>query len=206
MATEAAGVSARAQSTRIRILDAAAAVMSDRGLAHATTKEISRAAGFSEATLYKHFQDKEDLFLTVMRERLPTDFIGRLAGLADRAGTGTVRALLQEVAAAAVPFYRDLVPMLGAAFAQPDLLARHQQSLKASSLGPHLALPALAEYLRAEQRLGRLTERAQPDALAALLLGACFQRAFLIAFEGEHLADRSADEFAQTLIDSLLPE
>ncbi|MFI6314486.1 TetR/AcrR family transcriptional regulator [Nocardia fusca] len=206
MSPATAGVSPRAQSTRIRILDAAAAVMSERGLAHATTKEIARAAGFSEATLYKHFQDKEDLFLTVMRERLPTDFVGHLAGLADRAGTGTVRVLLQEVAARALPFYRDLAPMLGAAFAQPDLLARHQEALSATGLGPHLALSALADYLRAEQRLGRLTERALPDALAALLLGACFQRAFLIEFEGEHLDDQSADEFARGLIDSLLPD
>lgn len=206
MDTEQAGASPRAQSTRIRILDAASTVMSERGLAGATTKEIARAAGFSEATLYKHFQDKEDLFLTVMRERLPTEFIGYLAGLADRAGTGTVRALLREVAAAAVPFYRDLAPMLGSAFAQPDLLARHQQILRATGLGPHLALSALADYLDAEQRLGRLAERAQPLALAALLLGACFQRAFLIEFEGEHLDDRPADEFARMLVDSLLPE
>ncbi|MFE3003047.1 hypothetical protein ACFXG4_49905 [Nocardia sp. NPDC059246] len=42
--------------------------------------------------------------------------------------------------------------------------------------------------------------------LAALLLGACFQRAFLIEFEGEHLADQPADEFARALVDSLLPE
>ncbi|NUP25109.1 MAG: helix-turn-helix transcriptional regulator [Nocardia sp.] len=180
--------------------------MSDRGLANATTKEIARTAGLSEATLYKHFQDKEDLFLTVMRERLPSEFVGRLAGLTDRAGTSTVRALLQEVAADAVPFYRDLAPMLGAAFAQPDLLARHQQMLSATGLGPHLALSALAEYLGAEQRLGRLAERAQPHTLAALLLGACFQRAFLIEFEGEHLADRSAAEFARDLVDTLLSE
>ena len=69
-----------------------------------------------------------------------------------------------------------------------------------------LALLALADYLRAEQRLGGLTGKARPDMLAALLLGACFQRAFLIEFEGEHLADQSADEFARTLVDNLLPE
>ncbi|MGW0182960.1 TetR/AcrR family transcriptional regulator [Nocardia sp. NPDC003345] len=206
MGAEIAGASPRAQLTRIRILDAAAAVMSDRGLANATTKEIARAAGFSEATLYKHFQDKEDLFLTVMRERLPSDFVGLLAGLTARAGTGTVRSVLREVATDAVPFYRDLAPMLGAAFAQPVLLARHQQMLSSAGLGPHLALAALAEYLGAEQRLGRLTERARPRTLAALLLGACFQRAFLIEFEGEHLADQPAEEFARDLVDTLLPE
>jgi AcrR family transcriptional regulator len=200
------GASPRARSTRIRILDAASAVMTERGLTGATTKEIARAAGFSEATLYKHFTDKEDLFLTVMRERLPAGFIGYLAALAGRAGAGPVRVRLREVAARAVPFYRELTPMLGAVFAQPDLLARHQEVLRAAGVGPHLALSALADYLRAEQRLGGLTTKAQPDVLAALLLGACFQRAFLIEFEGEHLADRPDDEFALALVASLLPE
>ncbi|HEX4258089.1 MAG TPA: helix-turn-helix domain-containing protein, partial [Streptosporangiaceae bacterium] len=44
--------------TRDRILDAATHVMRTRGFARTTTKEIARAAGYSEATLYKHFQDK----------------------------------------------------------------------------------------------------------------------------------------------------
>ncbi len=58
--------------TRDRILDAATHVMRTRGFARTTTKEIARAAGYSEATLYKHFQDKTDLFLAVLKERLPT--------------------------------------------------------------------------------------------------------------------------------------
>ena len=58
--------------TRDRILDAAAHVMRTRGFARTTTREIARAAGYSEATLYKHFQDKTDLFLAVLKERLPS--------------------------------------------------------------------------------------------------------------------------------------
>src|ERR1700723_2853279 len=59
-------------NTRDRILDAAAHVMRTRGFARTTTKEIARAAGYSEATLYKHFLDKTDLFLAVLKERLPS--------------------------------------------------------------------------------------------------------------------------------------
>ena len=40
-------------STRDRMLDAAAHVMHTRGLSRATTKEIAKAAGYSEAALYK---------------------------------------------------------------------------------------------------------------------------------------------------------
>lgn len=205
MSQDKPAASPRAYSTRIRILDAASQVMTERGLANATTKQVARAAGFSEATLYKHFQDKEELFLTVMQERLPGEFIDYLAGLAARAGTHTVRHHLLGVATRAVPFYRTVVPMLGAVYAQPALLARHQQELRAAGLGPHLALTTLANYVRAEQQLGRITTTADPNALAALLLGACFQRAFLLEYEGEHIADQPVAEFAAMLVDNLLP-
>lgn len=50
-----------------------------------------------------------------------------------------------------------------------------------------LACP-LAEYLTAEQRLGRVAPGADTSASAALLIGACFQHAFLGYFT-EHPAD-----------------
>lgn len=55
----------------VRIIDAAHQLMLTIGLARATTKEIARAAGCSEAALYKHFPSKEELFVAVLRERLP---------------------------------------------------------------------------------------------------------------------------------------
>jgi AcrR family transcriptional regulator len=48
-------------TSRDRILDGAVDVMRSRGLARASTKEIARAAGVSEALLYKLFADKTDL-------------------------------------------------------------------------------------------------------------------------------------------------
>ena len=58
--------------TRERIVEAAERVMRERGLARGTTKEIARAAGYSEGTLYKHFESKEDLFLAMLTERFPS--------------------------------------------------------------------------------------------------------------------------------------
>ena len=57
-------------TTRDRILDAAATVMREKGIAKATTKEIARAAGYSEALLYKHFADKQEIYMGVLRERV----------------------------------------------------------------------------------------------------------------------------------------
>ncbi len=46
---------------RERILDAAAAVMAERGYAAATIHQIARTAGCADGTVYNHFRDKRDL-------------------------------------------------------------------------------------------------------------------------------------------------
>lgn len=190
--------------TRTRLIDAAAEVIRTKGLAHMTTKEIARVAGFSEATLYKHFRDKEELAVFVMRECLPTGFIQSLGGLLARAGVATVRANLEEVARDAVPFYREMVPLAASLFAEPTVLGRLQDWLRESGLGPHLANHALAAYLSREQELGRLAAGVHPLSAAELLLGACFQRAFLTQFVGEHAVVASLDQFAADLVDTVL--
>ncbi|MFC4225392.1 TetR/AcrR family transcriptional regulator [Lysinibacter cavernae] len=59
-------------STRNRILDAAAAVLTRRGIAGTTTRAIVREADCSEALSATYFGDKQEIFLAVMSERMPT--------------------------------------------------------------------------------------------------------------------------------------
>jgi len=165
-------------STRERILDAAAAVMREHGVAHATTKQIARTAGYSEALLYKHFHDKEDILLHVLQERMPA-FTATAA-----AGEGTVEVNLVEVAHSALRFYREGFPMMASMVAQPRLMAVVRGSLAKYGAGPQHPLTALAAYLTDEQALGRVSAAADPATVAALLLGACFQQAFLRYFSG----------------------
>jgi AcrR family transcriptional regulator len=194
-----------AADTRERILDAAAQVMGTLGLAKATTKQIARAAGYSEATLYKHFPDKTELLMAVLGERLPP-LIGSLTRLPDQAGQGVVAERLEQVADQAVRFYQHSFPMLASLFAEPALLARHRQALAAVGAGPQRANEALAAYLRAERDLGRINPSVDPDAGAAMLLGACFQRAFFSAFSGQPIPDAERARFAASLVTCLLAE
>ncbi len=166
-------------STRDRIVDAAAEVMRTHGLARATTKEIAKAAGYSEAALYKHFQDKTDLFLAVLAERSPGGLPALLATLPTRAGKATVTENLQEVAEAAIDFYRKGFPMAASLFSEPQLLSAHREALRQRGAGPQRVNTALAAYFAAEQRLGRVRADVDTHAAAALLLGACLQHAFL---------------------------
>ncbi|WP_163509640.1 TetR/AcrR family transcriptional regulator [Fodinicola acaciae] len=188
-------------TTRDRMLDAAAHVMRVRGLARATTKEIAKEAGFSEAALYKHFSDKTDLFVAVLTERVPSDLNGLLAGLPDAVGRKPVREVLEEVARTAVGFYRQTFPIAGSLFSDPRLLAAHRRALAERGSGPHIPRDLLAGYLAAEQRAGRIKPATDPTAAAQLLLGACLQTAFLETFSTE-----SADpaETASVLVSTLV--
>lgn len=168
--------------TRERLVDAAAHVMRTLGFARTTTKEIARASGYSEATIYKHFPDKTALFLAVLHERVPS--FGPFAReLSDDAETRPVRDRLCALAAAAIAFYLEGFPISVSIFAEPGLLAGHRAALAGRDAGPHRPLTALTDYLRAEQRRGRIGAEADCAAAAALLLGACFQYAFLCCFE-----------------------
>jgi AcrR family transcriptional regulator len=188
--------------TRERILAAARQVIVQRGLVGATTKEIARAAGVSEGTLYNHFRNKEDLFLSTLRQ-LPSGFIRLVIDLPARAGSGSVRSILTEVAQAALEFYDESVPMGGSIFADPELLQRHRELLQELGAGPQRANELLAAYLRAEQGLGRVRADADFDTAAYFLLGAIFQRAYWRQFLGEP-RDAAADQrFLAGVIDGL---
>jgi AcrR family transcriptional regulator len=168
-------------TTRDQILDGAAEVMSTLGLGRATTREIAHAAGLSEAALYKHFRDKDELFLCVLSERLPEQVVV-LMELQSRVGRRTVRTNLEELAGAALELYDRTWPFVAALFAEPALLAKHSDGLRRSGKSPRKGIELLAAYLRAEQRIGRVAPGVDTEAAASLLLGACMQRACMRRF------------------------
>ena len=205
--------------TRDRILDAAAHVMRTRGFARTTTKEIARAAGYSEATLYKHFTDKTDLFLAVLKERLPSlgSTLGALSAALDAdtsspAGPATRESLASRLAATArgaIAFYEASFPISASVFSEPELLAAHHAAVTRQGAGPQYPLAALARYLRLEQERGRIRPGADCDAAASLLLGSCFQYAFLRCFAqlppDPEAAAAHATAIAATLLAGLEP-
>jgi AcrR family transcriptional regulator len=68
----------RRQHTRELLLDAAEEVFAARGFEGASLDEIADTAGYTRGAIYKHFADKEDLFLAVNKrfnERFLTGFL-----------------------------------------------------------------------------------------------------------------------------------
>ncbi|GAA2407370.1 TetR/AcrR family transcriptional regulator [Actinomadura vinacea] len=186
-------------SARERILDAAAEVMLERGMAGTTTKEIARAAGYSEALLYKHFRDKEELLLHVMHHRMPAFIDGVVAG------EGEVAANLAALAHRALNFYLRAFPMMASMVSQPKLMAATRESLRKYDAGPRVPVDRLAAYLRAERDAGRIAAGADPEAIASLFMGACFQQGFLHYFAHGPDGPAIPESDARALVAPLLP-
>ncbi|RLB61821.1 MAG: TetR/AcrR family transcriptional regulator [Deltaproteobacteria bacterium] len=72
---------------RDQILDAACAEFSAHGYAAASQNRIIKAAGVSKGAMYYYFDDKEDLFVTMVHRKL--------AGLAEVIGLGVVDTIEQ---------------------------------------------------------------------------------------------------------------
>ncbi|MFI6939216.1 TetR/AcrR family transcriptional regulator [Streptomyces sp. NPDC050418] len=187
---------------RARILDAAHALMLSVGLARATTKAIAKEAGCSEAALYKHFTSKEDLFVTVLKERLP-----RLTPLLQELSADPTERTLEEnlvrIAYEAALFYEQSFPIAASLYAETQLKNRHEATMREMGTGPHMPIVGVDGYLRAEQAAGRIRPDADTHAAASLLLGACAQRAFAYDAAGP-FPPPPAEDFARALVRTLL--
>jgi AcrR family transcriptional regulator len=188
-------------NTRQQILKATERVILSKGLARVTTKEIARAAGYAEGTLYKHFETKEDLFLAVIQESLP-DFVETVQE--DRAGKATVQANLEEIAHATINYYDKLMPLVVSLFADADLLTRHREWMQTQNAGPMRIYERVAAYVEAEQHLDRIDIQRDPFCVAALLLGPCFQYVFLRCFMGVDPSTMTQQKFVSELVQTLI--
>jgi AcrR family transcriptional regulator len=67
------------RARREQIVGAATRVFAEKGFRRATTREVARAAGISEGTIYNYFEDKDALLLAILdrlneTERRAADF------------------------------------------------------------------------------------------------------------------------------------
>lgn len=171
---------------RERMLDAAAQIMRERGIVKATTKEIARTAGCSEALLYKNFSGKHELFEAVLRERLPRTLEGV------QPGSGEVIANVERATIGLIGFYREGFPIAAALFGDRDMLGSWRDQAEARGGGPEAPQRELEQYLREEQSLGRLPPAVDPGAIASLLTGAALHEAFLASFADREIDDADA--------------
>lgn len=188
--------------TRELILEAAEQVLNERGLAGCTTRAIAETAGCAEGSIYRYFEDKHALFIEVVKRRFPI-YLELMASLPEIAGTGNVEAHLREVAKASLVFYRGILPMVAGAMADRELLAHQRAHFRSTGTGPMKIIGSVAEFIRLEQRKGRVSKRVSADHVARTLLGTCYFQAYLEFFLGDEAASGPDDEFAAQTIRAL---
>ena len=162
--------------TRQALIDAAREVFLRRGFARATTKEIAQTAGVAEGTIYRHFADKYALFHEVFLS-LTVGIVAQLRRLPERAGHGTVRDNLEYLFALVGSTQEQLSSLMASMWADPEV---------ARSFGAYLRQHApqgferpepvamVAEYIRAEQELGRIRDDVDPTEAAAAVISVPF--------------------------------
>jgi AcrR family transcriptional regulator len=158
---------ARGTDTRQALIDAALEVFLQRGFARATTREIARTAGVAEGTIYRHFADKHALFHEVFLS-LAVGIGDALRRLPERAGQGTVRDNLEYLFALVGNMQAHLSSLMASIWADPELSRSFDAHVRETALGGFERpepVAMVAEYIRAEQELGRI--RGDIDAMEA---------------------------------------
>jgi AcrR family transcriptional regulator len=167
-------VTQRGEATRARLIEATRSVVREVGYAHASTRAIAQAAGVAEGTIYRHFPDKASLFFaTVLESNAP--IVAWVTTLPARAGEGAVEENLTDAAVRLASLRDQILPLELAIAADPELAAQRRAAMAAagSSLPPGPP-EALAAYLAAEQRLGRVRADIDPGEAAGFFLGVLF--------------------------------
>ncbi|GEM_PF-1006912 len=190
---------------RAAILEAARRVIDEKGFQAATIRNIAGLAGCAEGTIYRHFEDKHELFLELFAGSAP-EFLALVAELPDLAGTGSVQGTLSRLGLAALRFYRAVLPFVGGSIVDPELRSLQRQRFNAHNRGPAHALHQVERYIEAERERGRLGRSGSAAGAACALLGAAFSRAYLDVWLGEDVLGQwqGDEEFVAGVVATLL--
>jgi AcrR family transcriptional regulator len=195
-----------AGETRQKIIDATERLIQLRGLARVTTKEIARETGLSEGALYRHFEHKEEVFFAIIAQHLPVFLEAFETHLP---GTAEVWSNLKAIMLAGMDYFDQLIPMSASFLADTELLAQYRAKMSQVASGPVAGGPQkiedlLTTYLDEEKQLGRLSAQFASREITLLLLGACFQFAYLDQLMGRTPSGKTREQFVEELIRGLM--
>lgn len=159
-------LTAKGERTRARIVEAAARLIYERGVARTTLDDVKAAAGVSGSQMYHYFPDKDELVQAVISYQ--ADLIAGNQRQADLGSAEGLRAWRDMVIAQARSEKGKGGCPLGSLAGQLAETDPHARTLLAGGFGQWQA--AIGEDLRRLHRAGRLPDGTDPDALAVTLL------------------------------------
>ena len=192
------------RDTKTKILDAASQLLRDKGISGMSTREIARAAGLSDAAIYSHFKSRGELLSALVPVSLG-DYKGNAEAFLKRVGQGTVKGNLRFAMKLARDYFRDVSPKIALVLAEPELF--NDPGGRSVPKG-HKAETFMADYIRAEQRMGRINEDADAATIGAIVVATAFYEGFTAGLLGKAFTTArpsSADDIIDALIVGLAP-
>jgi AcrR family transcriptional regulator len=184
---------------REQIMAAATQVFSQRGFAGARIKDIARAAGIAEGTIYLYFRDKRDLISGIVAAAAHS----LAARMADLSGDDE-RAAIAEIIEDRLTLMREKGALIKVVLARGLVDEEVAEVLREGVLGPVTDL--LASRIRAKQREGRLRQ-VDPIVAARVLMAATLAFGVLSPALGDerlpHSEKRIAAEVADLLVNGM---
>ena len=164
------------EAIREHILESALRVIQSDGLAGASTRVIATEAGIAAGTLYNYFDDRLQLLAQAILRRIQV-LSQPVVDLSLQAGQGTVVGNLRDVVRQAGNILDEVVPLIGAAFSDTELLGAFQQEMTKTHISFN-PVSLVERYLLAERELGRISLQADCHAAASTIISVCHDRAF----------------------------
>jgi AcrR family transcriptional regulator len=191
------------QQRRQQIIDGALRVFASKGLHKATNKDIAQAAGIgSPGLIYHYFKDKDDLFRSVVEQRVP--HVQLLATAADELRALPPQEALRRMARTFLQVLenREFVATFKLLLNDVPRHPAMQQTI--NDLGPGRWFPFLTSYLEQQMEAGTL-RRTDAGAAARCFVGPLL--AYIITHELFPQADTptlSTEMMVETLIETFL--
>ena len=195
----------RTNLRRTQILEAATRVFAEKGYHRATTKDIARAAGVAEGTIYLYFENKSELLIALMEhlDQATTQTPDLNAGL-EMSPRALLTKRLTEDLAQLGPNFDLLLAILPEVLADPILRPQYYQRLVVPGLD------GLAAHLQIRQERGEVNIANIPMAVRifmAAMLG--MEMLHILGDETVREAWKNpadlAENMAQALLDGLQP-
>ncbi len=164
-AVERPKLTAKGERTRARIVNEAAALIHERGVAATTLEDVKAAASVSGSQLYHYFPDKNDLVQAVIDHQADTIVTQNRRALGSADGLAAWRNMIITGATLTQARGGCALGSLGGQLAESDPEAR---ALIAAGFEQWVA--ALSDGLRSLHADGKLAPDIDPDDLATTLL------------------------------------
>ncbi len=179
--------------TSQKIIDAAMALVRDKGYVATTTKEIAKAAGVNECTLFRKFESKKDIVIqganqTGWRADIAPEIFEKITWELETDLEMFMRAYMDRM----TPDFVNLSIGLRA----PQLYEETRQLIMKV---PQTFLEAFTDYLNQMCARGKIP-RKDFKALAMTVFSATFGYTFLSAYFGKELTEVEKDEYIRNSV------